>query len=190
MEPHGADDLSIPEKKALLQIARNSIVFSLTGIEQEPPHKDFAIFHENRGAFVTLHKQGQLRGCIGYLLPILPLMEAVEEMAEAAALRDTRFPAVKPAEIDQLDIEISVLSPMYIVESTDDIVVGTHGLYVKKGMYSGLLLPQVATEYNWDALTFLQQTCKKAGLPTDAWQDDATVIHKFSAHVFSEHSVA
>ncbi len=185
-EQQNNSGLSSVEKKALLQMARNSITRALLDVTVTDPVIDSPVMAENRGAFVTLHNKGQLRGCIGYVLPILPLAETVEEMAQAAALRDTRFPPVKPGEIDELDIEISVLTPMRRIESVDDIEVGVHGLYLKKGYASGLLLPQVAAEYDWDRQTFLEQTCRKAGLPPEAWKDDDTTVHTFSAEVFRE----
>ena len=140
---------------------------------------------EPRGAFVSLHRQGQLRGCIGYLEAVKPLGQTVREMAAAAAFHDPRFRPLGKEELADLEVEISVLSPMRLIKNIDEIQVGTHGLYIVQGPCRGLLLPQVATEYKWDRLTFLQQTCGKAGLPPDAWKDPDTKIYLFTAEIFA-----
>lgn len=178
--------LTTDEKKALLQIARNAINQSVGNPVSDDVSFDSPLFHEKRGAFVTLHNAGSLRGCIGYVLDYKPLVETVREMAVAAAQRDPRFSPVDGKELPAIDIEISVLSPLYEIDDIDKIEVGTHGLYIQQGYASGLLLPQVAMEYEWDRLTFLQQTCRKAGLPEDAWQHSGTRIKIFSAQVFGE----
>jgi len=139
---------------------------------------------EQRGAFVTLNKHGSLRGCIGYIEGYKPLYEAVAEMAEAAAFRDPRFMPLTQDEWKDIEIEISVLTPLERITDINQIKAGKHGIYIKKGFYSGLLLPQVATEYGWDRKTFLEQTCRKAGLPSDAWKEEDTVIYIFSADIF------
>ena len=108
-------------------------------------------------------------------------------MALAAAFDDPRFPPLKPDELKNITVEISVLSPLKEVKNIDEIEVGIHGLYITKGFHSGLLLPQVATEYDWDSLTFIQETCYKAGLQRDAWKDKDAKIYKFSAEIFGEH---
>ena len=138
------------------------------------------------GAFVTLKKQGRLRGCIGLIEGKKPLYETVEEMAQTAAFKDPRFRPVKEDEFKELDIEISALTPLRQIEDVNEIEVGRHGIYIVKGFHSGLLLPQVATEYNWDRNTFLRETCVKAGLPLNAWKDKGTKIFIFSASVFGE----
>jgi AmmeMemoRadiSam system protein A len=140
----------------------------------------------DRGAFVTLTIQGQLRGCIGYTSPVQSLCTTVRDVAFQAALHDPRFPAVSENELSKLNYEISVLSPLRRVVDINNIEIGKHGLLIKKGRNEGLLLPQVASDYNWDRLTFLQQTCHKAGLPTEAWKDKDTDIFYFSALVFGE----
>jgi len=179
-------DISVESQDLLLKIARTSIENHLK--RQKPPQ--FKIEDENllqkRGAFVTLHKHGQLRGCIGYVLPYQPLHQTVAEMAVSAATADPRFSPVTLAEMEEIDIEISALSPLKNIDNTDEIEVGKHGLYMKRGGRSGLLLPQVATEYNWNKGQFLEHTCQKAGLPKDAWKDDGTEIYIFSAQVFGE----
>jgi AmmeMemoRadiSam system protein A len=174
------------EKSALLNVARNAINKAVGNSVVADESFDSPIFHEKRGAFVTLHNDGALRGCIGYVLAFKPLIETVREMAVAAALRDPRFASVDSKEVAALQIEISALSPLYEIKDIEDIKVGIHGLYIQHGHKSGLLLPQVATEYNWDRLTFLQQTCRKAGLSEDAWQHEESVIKIFSAQVFAE----
>jgi AmmeMemoRadiSam system protein A len=170
-------------KKNLLKLARMTIKNQLT-------HGNETIDYEfpeiKRGAFVTLHKHGELRGCIGTFRSDKNIKEVVQDMAIAAAFEDPRFPPLKKEELDEVDIEISILSPLKRIKSIDEIEVGKHGLYITRGFRSGVLLPQVATEYNWDRETFLVHTCLKAGLPEDAWRDPATKIETFTAEVFGE----
>jgi len=142
---------------------------------------------QERGAFVTLTSNGQLRGCIGYVAAMKPLCHTVRDVAALAAIRDQRFPPVSVRELDQLEYEVSVLSPLRRVMDIQQIRVGRDGLLIKKGDIEGLLLPQVAAEQHWDRITFLEQTCRKAGLPPHAWQDKDTDIFRFSALVFCEH---
>jgi AmmeMemoRadiSam system protein A len=178
--------LTAADKNLLLAQARASIAAQLSN-QPLPPVKEVPPeLRERRGAFVSLHRRGNLRGCIGYLEALKPLLETVREMAGAAAFHDPRFRPLGPEELADLEIEISVLSPMHLIKSTDEIEVGKHGLYIVRGFARGLLLPQVATEYKWDRLTFLEQTCNKAGLPPDAWKDPATKIYTFTAEVFGE----
>jgi AmmeMemoRadiSam system protein A len=141
---------------------------------------------ERKGAFVTLHLGGELRGCIGQLEPDLELFKVVQHCALSAALSDPRFPPLQQKELDGLDIEISILTPFQRVESIEEINVGSHGLYIVQGYFRGLLLPQVATQYRWDRITFLEQTCYKAGLKESAWKDPKTIIYTFEAEVFSD----
>ena len=147
---------------------------------------EFESLKKDRGAFVTLNEDGRLRGCIGYTSAVQPLYETVRSVAISAALKDPRFPAVHESELPNLSYEISVLSPFHQIENIDQIEVGKHGLLIKKGSNEGLLLPQVATDNDWDKQTFIRQTCRKAGLPEDAWKDEATDIFVFSAFVFGE----
>ena len=128
--------------------------------------------------------QGRLRGCIGHLVGGKPIYLTVAEMARAAAFEDPRFPALKLAEFDMLDIEISILSPLMPCPDSEQVEVGRHGLLIRKGGNSGLLLPQVATEWNWDRKTFLEQTCRKAGLPSTAWREPDSRLFWFEAEVF------
>jgi AmmeMemoRadiSam system protein B/AmmeMemoRadiSam system protein A len=178
--------LSEKEQKTLLQIARRTLEGHVGG--KGIPRTDTVSekLMEKRGVFVTLQKNGMLRGCIGYIKPIQPLALAVAEMTVSASSRDPRFQPVTPAEIKDLQIEISALSPMKRVFDVSEIKVGQHGLYIVRGENSGLLLPQVATTYAWNGEEFLKQTCTKAGLPFNAWKDKETQVYVFSAQVFSE----
>ena len=178
--------LNDEEKKILLKTARQSIENALAKKGNPKLDYDSPILKEKRGAFVTLTKNGMLRGCIGYVEALKPLDETIIEMAQAAAFRDPRFQAVSKDEIDELEIEISVLTPLKEIDDIKDIEVGKHGIIIERGGYSGLLLPQVATDYGWDRITFLEHTCQKAGLPTDAWKKEGTKIKIFSADIFQE----
>jgi AmmeMemoRadiSam system protein A len=180
-------NLTAADQQLLLNVARDSIEAHLKGKAATPVKTSSDVLSETRGAFVSLHRQGQLRGCIGYLEAVKPLLQTVREMAAAAAFHDPRFRPLTPDELADLEIEISVLSPMRLIQSTDEIEVGKHGLYIVRGSNRGLLLPQVATQYHWDRQAFLEQTCGKAGLPPDAWKDPSTKIYVFSAAVFAEH---
>ncbi|RKZ20397.1 AMMECR1 domain-containing protein, partial [bacterium] len=131
-------------------------------------------------------KHGELRGCIGLIKGIKPLYLAVQDMAIAAALRDPRFPPVSPSELDEIEIEISVLTPLKEVKDVEEIKVGRDGIYIERGYHSGLLLPQVATEYGWTREEFLDHTCMKAGLFPGCWKEEGTKIYRFSALIFSE----
>jgi MEMO1 family protein len=173
------------EKLALLRIARTSIQAELEG-KKPPAAKGQGILEEKRGAFVCLKMRGHLRGCIGFIEAKKTLVRTVEEMAVAAAFQDPRFPPLKKEELKDLQLEISVLSPLRKTADVNEIEIGTHGIYVRKGHRAGLLLPQVATEYGWDRDTFLKETCRKAGLAPDAWRDPETEIYLFSADVFGE----
>jgi AmmeMemoRadiSam system protein B/AmmeMemoRadiSam system protein A len=176
--------LSEEDKKTLHQIAKTVIEDKVKG-KVAPEFKiDSPLLKENRGAFVTINKKGQLRGCIGYIEGRGPLHKTIEEMAEAAAFRDPRFPPVKEKELPELEIEISVLTPLKKITEVNEIEVGKHGIYIKKGWFSGLLLPQVATDYGWDRQTFLEHTCQKAGLPSNAWKEKDAEIYIFSADIF------
>jgi len=181
--------LTIDEQKMILKLAEESVKYYVNGLEAKVPENIPPIAKEKRGAFVTLHKNDQLRGCIGYILPIKPLYETIIEMAEAAALRDPRFNPVTPKELDDVDVEVSVLTIPRVIEDVNVIEVGKHGIIISQGYQQGLLLPQVATEYGWNRETFLKHTCNKAGLPTDAWKNKNTEIKIFSAQVFNRESL-
>ncbi|MEE9270694.1 MAG: AmmeMemoRadiSam system protein B [Candidatus Krumholzibacteria bacterium] len=170
----------------LLRHARGAIESALDMPVEQPPAGEWPILQEPRGVFVTLKSGSRLRGCIGNLEADRPLRQVVDEMARAAAFHDPRFPRVTQSEIQDLRIEISVLTPLRQITDVGDIRVGHHGLVIDDGVNRGLLLPQVAGEYGWDATTFLEHTCQKGALPRDAWKDDRTRIYVFSAQVFSE----
>ncbi len=178
--------LTKEERAELHAIARKAIEAKLTPGASESRGVETAShkLKEPSGAFVTLYKKGELRGCIGQIVPKMPLAEAVAAMAQEAAFRDPRFTPVRSGELDDLKIEISVLTPLQKIDSTDEIQVGKHGIVIVRGGSLGLLLPQVATEYNWDRNQFLDHCCLKAGLPAGTWKDKGTEIYIFSADVF------
>jgi AmmeMemoRadiSam system protein A len=180
--------LSKPDQEQLLKIAKNSVEMIVKkGEIYNFSSEGFETLQQERGAFVTLKEHGRLRGCIGYTAPIQPLCNTVRDAAVHAAIKDPRFTPVSEDELSNLSYEISVLSPFQRVLDIKEIEIGKHGLLMKKGGREGLLLPQVASEQGWDRLTFLQHTCRKAGLPLDAWKDKDTDIFLFSAFVFGEH---
>jgi AmmeMemoRadiSam system protein A len=179
--------LTPEEKKILLETARRAITARLSKGKPDYPEPT-ELLKEKCGAFVTLHKRGSLRGCIGFVVASKPLIQTVAEAAQSSAFADPRFPALKQQELQDIDIEISVLSPMRRIESVEEIRVGVHGIMLRNGFRSGLLLPQVATEYGWDRETFLTHTCYKAGLTGDCWRSPETEIEIFSAVVFGEES--
>ncbi len=151
------------------------------------------IFFEKRGCFVTLTKNNNLRGCIGFPMPVLPLYEAIDEASKSAALHDPRFRSVTPEELPDILVEVTILTEPIILncapESRDSkITVGKHGLIVKEYGRSGLLLPQVPVEWGWNEREFLNQTCNKAGLPEDAWLSDSVQVLTFEGQIFSEKS--
>jgi AmmeMemoRadiSam system protein B/AmmeMemoRadiSam system protein A len=184
-EERGALDEA--SKRELLSIARGAIEGMVrNGRAPEPSTENGALMNP-QGAFVTIKIGGKLRGCIGNfgIRNAKPLYQTVSEMAVAAAVQDPRFPPLSKKELPQIEIEISALSPLRPESDPEKIEVGRHGIYITKGHRSGVLLPQVATEYGWDRLTFLRQTCRKAGLGADEWKDGAT-ISTFEAEVFGE----
>ncbi|MCD6122515.1 MAG: AmmeMemoRadiSam system protein A [Spirochaetales bacterium] len=177
--------LSDKEKKILLTTARESIgehLFNQPGNYPEPTRHIMT----KCGAFVTLHIGSALRGCIGYVIPVKPLYETVKDVAVSSAFQDPRFPPLRRDEFDRIEIEISALSPLSKITDISEIKVGLHGIMIKRGFSSGLLLPQVAVEQNWDLETFLTNTCYKAGLNGNCWKQSDTEIEIFSAIVFSE----
>ena len=179
-------EYSRDERALLIGLAHESILAALEHreIPLDPPTPHLA---EPRGAFTSLYLHGQLRGCVGYVLPIGPVYRTVAETARAAAFEDTRFYPLKLAEAPDLRIELSILSVPKAIAS-DAIEVGRHGLLISMGGRRGLLLPQVPVEHHWDRETFLEQTCQKAGLPRDAWKQGAS-IEAFTAEVFGEKGV-
>ncbi|MBU1852693.1 MAG: AmmeMemoRadiSam system protein B [Candidatus Omnitrophica bacterium] len=181
--------LNKKEKQKLIDIARASIIEAVAGEKQAGIEVTEERLKENCGAFVTIKKHGQLRGCIGYIIAVKSLYETVKDVAKSAAINDPRFSPVSKEELDEIELEISALTTLKKIIDVDKIEVGKHGIYMKRGFNSGLLLPQVATEYGWDKETFLEHTCMKAGLPATAWKDSSTEIYIFSAEVFSEKEV-
>lgn len=179
-------ELTSKEKAALLDIVKKTVAAKVNDKDTPKFTVDSKTLKEKRGAFVTLKKRGHLRGCIGYIKAVKPLWETVQEMAVAAAFHDPRFPVLKPDEVKDLTFEVSVLSPLRRIKEINEIEVGKHGLYIVRGYNSGLLLPQVAVEYEWDRESFLKETCYKAGLPPQAWKDKETQIYIFSADYFGD----
>ena len=178
--------LSQAEKKELLGMARRAVTRRvLEGQESVEPCVESGL-ERSGGAFVSLHRGGELRGCIGRIRSAGPLYRTVQEMAVAAATQDYRFVPLSGGEIPEVEFEISVLTVPEVLSGVSEIRVGEHGLIVSAGGRSGLLLPQVATQYGWDAETFLSHTCGKAGLSMDAWKTGNILLEGFSAEVFSE----
>lgn len=172
------------EREALLDLAANTIRRYVNDrVVFTPPDVQDPALLAPCGAFVTLHAHGQLRGCIGLIEARRPLWETVRDMAIAAAVEDPRFSPVTAEELNDLDLEISVLSVPVPLLRIEDIHIGRDGLIVRQGAACGVLLPQVATEWGWTREEFLAQTCGKAGLPPQAWRTGATVV-RFSAEVF------
>ena len=180
--------LNEKEKDVLLALARNAVG---SAVQQHKPYAPDAtrdnVLNQERGAFVTLREDGNLRGCIGSTSASEPLYLTVRDTAMWAALRDPRFPPVSPPELPRLEYEISVLSPLRHIINMQEIRVGKHGLLMKNGEREGLLLPQVPVEQHWDRARFLQETCFKAGMSPDCWKDEGTDIFRFTAVVFGEH---
>jgi hypothetical protein len=175
------------QRKKLLELARSSIVAHLSGAKKSAASDDDPVLNREMGAFVTLREHGELRGCIGNIIGRGPLYRTVRDMAIEAATGDPRFSPVTLKELAQIEIEISVLSPLVRVHSADEIIMGTHGVLVKRGYSSGVFLPQVATETGWAREEFLNYLCaQKAGLPANAWKDKETELYVFTAEVFSE----
>jgi len=183
--------LTSSEKRQLLEIARKSVESAVRGQKMyELPANLPASLMQDRGAFVTLKENGELRGCIGYTVAMQPLAETVREVAAYAALRDPRFPSVAANELSQMTYEVSVLSPLRRVADVNQIKVGEHGLMIVKGNTRGLLLPQVAPEQHWDRSTLLDETAMKAGLPPKAWRDKDADLFMFTAVVFGETDIS
>lgn len=180
-------ELNREQQVKLLKLARKTIAEHLN-VEYNSGGLDFSdeILQEKCGAFVTLHSEGNLRGCIGNIVGVNPIPQTIVEMSNSSAFRDPRFHPLAKSEYSSIDIEISVLSPIEPVNEITDIVVGRDGLIVSSGFNSGLLLPQVPVEQGWDLETFLTHTCYKAGLPGDSWRKPGLKIEKFSAQVFGE----
>jgi hypothetical protein len=177
--------LDAAARTELLGIARRAIAETVRGSQRTETKTANPALQTPQGAFVTITIGGELRGCIGTFREDTPLFRTVAQMAVAAAKEDPRFPPLSAAELPKIHVEISALTPMKPVADVREIEVGRHGLYITRGFNSGVLLPQVATEYGWDRTTFLEQTCRKAGLPKNAWQEGAKIL-SFEAEVFGE----
>ncbi|MCD6414063.1 MAG: TIGR00296 family protein [Candidatus Diapherotrites archaeon] len=184
--------LSLEQGEFLVKLARNAIAVYLAKGETLKPPEHSALLDEKRGVFCTLKTtDDELRGCIGLPYPVKPLAEAVIDAAVSSATRDPRFPPVEAPELDNLIVELTVLTKPEKIEGPREelpkkVVVGKHGLIVQYGFTSGLLLPQVATENNWDSREFLDMTCWKAGLPKSCWQRDDVEVLAFEGQVFKE----
>ena len=175
------------QKQVLLKVARDTVETVITGGPIQKPKSDDPELNAHCGCFVTLKNQGRLRGCIGQFTSEMPLIELIVEMAKASATGDPRFLAdqITEAELDQLDIEISVLSPLERTNEPLSLHLGVDGIYIKRGGASGCFLPQVATETGWSKEEFLSYCCAhKAGLSPDAWKDMETEVYLFTAEVF------
>lgn len=176
-------EFSLEERRILLRLAHESILsaFADQGLPEAPLSPRLS---QLRGVFTTLYLHSNLRGCVGYAMPVAPLYQAVAETARAAAFEDSRFWPVTREEAGELEISLSVLSRLFPIRP-EGVEVGRHGLVVSCASHRGLLLPQVPVECNWGRETFLEQTCRKAGLPSDAWRKDAT-LEAFTAEVFRD----
>lgn len=176
---------SADDRALLLRLARHAIAAHVTGGSPAPAGGESDVLARLGGVFVSLHRHGDLRGCIGHLAADTRLDHVVPQCAVASCSQDPRFPPVDRAELDEIDIELSLLGPLEAINGPGDIEIGRHGLLVEQDRRRGLLLPQVATEWKWSAEMFLAQTCRKAGLHADAWKR-ADHLWRFEAEVFGE----
>jgi len=182
--------LPLSDGKLLIKLARHSIETYFSGKIINMPEADK--FKEKRGVFVTLNETGKLRGCIGFPEPVYPLNRAIIESSRAAAFKDPRFSQLEKDELDEINIEISVLTKPELIEVEtpeeylDKIEIGKHGLIIKSMYYSGLLLPQVFIDYDCTPKKALEMTCQKAGLDEDAWKEPESQIYYFQAQIFEE----
>jgi len=183
------ESIHIPpsSQKRLMELSRRTLEsFVRETAKQTETIEDPYLLTSNYGAFVSLHKGDELRGCIGTCFPTRPLYQTVSEMTEAAASRDPRVSPVRASELAEIGIEISVLSPLQLVQDPLSLEAGKHGLHITSGENRGVLLPQVAIQYGWDMETFLCQTCLKAGLPKNGWKWPETKIMGFTALIIEE----
>jgi AmmeMemoRadiSam system protein B/AmmeMemoRadiSam system protein A len=169
------------EKKEILDLAKKTVNEYVTSGKVPDIDEKNPKLKADGAVFVTIKKDGHLRGCIGNIQPVMPLYQSVIRNSVAACSSDPRFPPMKKEELGSIDIEVSILSPLVPLKDIKDIKIGKHGLVLVKGMQSGLLLPQVATEFGWDRNTFLEQLSQKAGLPKDAWKD--ANLYTFTAEI-------
>ena len=170
----------------LLRLAREAVVARVHGVPPPDPRVDPPRLREPQGAFVTLLLGGDLRGCIGTIEAITPLAETVIRCAAAAATEDPRFPALRPADVPDLVIEVTLLEPPFEVRERSQVILGRHGLMAVRGSRRGVLLPQVAAEHGFDLPTFIQETLKKAGLPPDALERGGATLLAFEGEVLAE----
>jgi hypothetical protein len=185
--------LTPEEGRTAVRLARKAIVNAVDGKRTELPALS-PVFGEKRGVFVTIKRQGRLRGCIGLPYPIKPLGDAIVEAAVSAAIEDPRFPPVSLSELTDLDLEVTVLTLPRPLDCPPEerpgcVEVGTHGLIVSSLGTGGLLLPQVPTEYGWTSSEFLDQTCVKAGLSPGCWRRDDVAVQTFEGQIFEEKAV-
>lgn len=180
--------LTPSDSSALLAIARTAIERKINDETYNAVPREEKKLTDRAGCFVTIKQHGELRGCIGNFQSELPLYREVAQMAIASATEDPRFPPMQKVDLNNFNLEITVLSPLQKSEDIEEIIIGTHGIYIEKGPNRGVLLPQVATEYCWDRKTFLQQTCLKAGLNADDWQLPDTEIYIFSGQIINDHN--
>jgi uncharacterized protein len=183
--------LTLDEGKMAVRLARESLTIFVEKKKILEPEKLPPVFDEKRGVFVTLHEDGDLRGCIGYPQPVMALGRAIVDSAINAGTRDPRFPGIRPGELKRMEMEVTILTKPEPYREPKKrlpelVRIGTDGLIISKGPFSGLLLPQVAPEWGFDSLEFLSQTCVKAGLPPDAWMDEETEVQHFEAQIFAE----
>ncbi|HTR80827.1 MAG TPA: AmmeMemoRadiSam system protein A [Bacteroidota bacterium] len=180
------------ERKELIDIGKESVRLAVrgdlakSGSKPQPRYGEDSILSRPSGVFVTLTKKKNLRGCLGLIVSDVPLAEAVSEIAGRSATEDPRFPPVTEEELDDISIEISVLSPLREISTIEEIQLGAHGIFLQAGMYRGLLLPQVAVQHHWDREQFLAETCVKAGLPRDQWKHAETRIYVFTTEIIEE----
>lgn len=185
MSSHRDNAFSTEDRRALLGLARSAILSAFEGSSARFAGPEPPCFSWHRGVFVTVHVGGKLRGCIGVIEGREPLRQSIAHCADGAAFHDPRFPSVRPEEVESLRIEISVLSALAPIEP-DAVEIGRDGLLVVSGDYRGLLLPQVATEHGLSREEFLEETCRKAGLPRDAWRKKETRIYGFTCEIFGD----
>ncbi len=183
--------LCADEQKELVDIASKSIRRTVRGeaAGRPPRSKSFdseSALSQPAGAFVSLYKKGELRGCLGVIVSETSLAETVSQLAGRSATEDPRFSPVTEDELNDIQVEISVLSPLREISAIDEIQIGKHGIFISAGMYRGLLLPQVAVKHHWSVNRFLEETCVKAGLPRDQWKHAETNIYIFSAEIIEQ----
>lgn len=181
--------LTLDDKKQIIKLVELTLISLFKPEKKQEVEKQRKIVEKlglENGVFVTLLKRGELRGCIGYIMPVKEFSKLLVDATVSSATRDPRFDPLKEEELNEIDIEVSILSEPKKISSIAEIEVGKHGIIVRRGPYQGLLLPQVAVEYGWDKITFLQHTCIKAGLHPNDYRKEDTEIYVFTAEVFSK----